>query len=123
MMQKQLLKKWLVTLVILLLIGLIPAFIQPTLQKTWLYFDLVTFFIAFLFWSIIYLAERQTIQKKMGYTLGAIAIKFMLTIVAVVGYFVVFKEKTTPEIMIVFIITSIYYIIGYFFLYRLTNLK
>ena len=59
----------------------------------------------------------------MGYTLGAIGIKFILTIVAVIGYFVVFKEKTTPEIMIVFIITSIYYIIGYFFLYRLTNLK
>ncbi|HMW94013.1 MAG: hypothetical protein K1X26_01055 [Chitinophagales bacterium] len=123
MMQKQLLRKWLLTLVILMLIGLVPAFIQTTLQKTWIYFDTVNFFIAFIFWVIIYLAEQQTAQKKMGYTLGAIGIKFILTIVAVIGYFVVFKEKTTPEIMIVFIITSIYYIIGYFFLYRLTNLK
>lgn len=123
MMQKQLLKKWLLTIVILMLIGLVPAFIQTTLQKTWLYFDTVSFFIAFVFWVIVYLAEQQTAQKKMGYTLGAIGIKFILTIVAVIGYFVVFKEKTTSEIMIAFAFSGIFYIVGYFFLYLMSKEK
>lgn len=122
-MQKRLLKIWLGTLCLLMLIGLIPAFIHTTLQKTWLYFDVATFFIAFLFCAIIFLAEQQTTQKKMGYTLGAIGIKFILTIIAVVGYFVVFKEKTSAEIMIAFAVSGTYYLIGYFFLYRLSKIK
>jgi len=121
-MQQQFLKRWIIMLCLLLIACLIPALLNVEWQKALLYFNFSAFFIAFIFWAIIFLAEKQTPQKKMGYILGGIGIKFILTIVAVVAYFIVFKEKSTPEILITFIINSLYYFTGYYFLYKLSKI-
>lgn len=122
-MKQQLLKRWIAVLCFFLIVLLMPALVQVMWQKTWLYFNFSAFFIAFIFWTIIFLAERQTPEKKIGYTLGGIGIKFILTIVAIIAYFVVFKEKTIAETFIAFLINGIYYLVGYFFLYRLSRVK
>lgn len=123
MPQYQILKKWLVTICILFSLLFIPTALNKTHYTCWLFFNSTTFFISFIFWSIIFLAEKQNDLKKLGFSIAAIVIKFMLTIIAMVAYFSIYKQKSKVEILTAFGITGIYFVISYMYLYKLTKIK
>lgn len=112
-------KKWLCVLGFLFLFFLLMYGLIPKHQKCIIYFNITSFLISILFLFINILAEKQTPSKKMGYTLGAIGNKFLLSIIVFLVYF--FSSNTKTEIAIAFSIYFTYFVVSYYFLFQLTK--
>jgi hypothetical protein len=116
-------KKWLLTLLILLLSFYLLSNTLPQLKKCIIYFNVMSFFISIIFMFINILAENQTASGKLAYTLGSIGNKFILSIIAFIGYFYTLYKGTKIEILTAFGIYFTYFIISYLFLFQLGNKK
>lgn len=116
-------KKWLFVLVIIFSLYSLIYSTVPMYKKCILYFNIVSYFISILFLWINVLAEKQPNSKKLGYTLGAIGNKFLLSIMAFIGYFYYIYKKDKIEILIAFGIFFSYFVVSYYFLFQLSKHK
>lgn len=116
-------KKWLFVLVIIFSLYSLIYSTVPMYKKCILYFNIVSYFISILFLWINVLAEKQPNSKKLGYTLGAIGNKFLLSIMAFIGYFYYIYKKDKIEILIAFGIFFSYFVVSYYFLFQLSKQK
>jgi peptidoglycan/LPS O-acetylase OafA/YrhL len=116
-------KKWLLALLFLYSIFFIAYFLNNDYKKCIAYFNTMSFLISIVFMLINLISENQTPAKKVAYSLAAIGNKFLLSIIAIIGYFMFLYQKNKMEILIALSIYAIYFILSYYFLFQLTKIK